>query len=87
MSRVISFSVPDHIYEAIRFAARCKWKTPSEYTKDATAAYLKKYPPNGLLRDIALLRGADPKNLRADGNPDANTPPLAGLEQTDEEKV
>ncbi len=76
MSRTISFSVPDHIYEAIRFAAHCKWKSPSEYVKDATAAYLKKYPPNGLLRDIALLRGADPKNPRADGDSNATTPAL-----------
>lgn len=80
MSHSISFSVPDHIYEAIVFAAECKWKTPSEYAKDATAAYIKKYPPNGLLRDIALLRGADPKIMTAD----SGSPALLDADNTNE---
>jgi len=82
MSRVISFSVPDDIYDAIRFAAESKWKTPSEYVKDATAAYLKKYPPHGILAAIVQLRSIDPKNMTADsGTQSPTTPSLTGSEQ------
>lgn len=81
MSRSISFSVPDDIYEAIEFAASAKWKSPSDYVKDATAAYLKKYPPNGILAQIVRSRANDPKIMTAD----SDSPALPDADHTDEE--
>jgi len=68
MSRVISFSLPTDIFAAVDFAAAAKGKTRSEYARDATVAYLTKYPAKGIVADIVRSRRIDPKNMRADGN-------------------
>ena len=86
MSHTISFSLPEDIFAAINFAAAAKGKTRSEYSRDATIAYLTKYPPKGVIADIVRLRGTDPKNMTADGNFQTITDPaLPGIEITDEE--
>ncbi|MEA3224359.1 MAG: ribbon-helix-helix protein, CopG family [Planctomycetota bacterium] len=69
--RAISFSLPEDIFAAIDFAAAARGKSRSEYARDATIAYLAKYPPKGVIADIVAVRGENPKNMTAYGNPPA----------------
>ena len=68
MSTTVSFSLPPDLFEALDFAAAAKGKTRSEYARDATIAYMTKYPPKGVVADIVAARAADPKNMTSGGN-------------------
>ena len=66
--RKISFSLPDDVFAALDFLAAAKGKSRSEYARDATIAYMAKYPAKGVVADIVAARGTYPKNMTASGN-------------------
>lgn len=75
MSRTVSFSLPDDMSAALDFAAAARCKSRSEYARDATTAYLLKYPPKGMLANIVLSRDRTPKNMTAESNTEPATMP------------
>jgi hypothetical protein len=93
--RVISFRVTDIEHALISADARSKGLSASTYAKTSLFTHINRSPSKGLfaILEQALdgLRGTaqpDPTNLGSDvDTQSASIPPLAGLEQTDEEKV
>jgi len=75
MSRTVSFSLPDDMFAALAFAAAARCKSRSEYARDATTAYLLKYPPKGMLAEIVRARAQTPKNVTAESNIEPATTP------------
>ena len=73
MTNTVKFSLPADLFAALDFAAAAKGKSRSEYARDATVVYMTKYPPKGVIADIVLLRGNDPKNLTAESNTDVGS--------------
>lgn len=66
--RTVKVSFPADIFDRLTHEADARCKTRSEYVRDATIAYMTKYPAKGPIADLVRSRAVDPKNLGPESN-------------------